>query len=131
MVSNGVDLSVIHDNDFVGVFHGRDALCDDDFCCLRDFSQEGPLNQCIGLSVHCTGGVIHNKYFWFFKQSPGDTETLLLAAGNIASALLNICVIAIRKGPDKVIGLGQLTGVDQFLIGGLGISPSKIFLDRA
>ena len=131
MVSYGIDFTVIHDNDFIRVFHRLDTLSNDDLCCFRNFCQECLLNQSVGLCVHGAGRVIHNKYFWFLEQSPGNTETLLLTAGNVAAALFNICGIAFWKGTDKVVGLGKFAGVDEFLICSLGIAPTEILLNRS
>ena len=50
-------------------------------------------------------------FFFFFsvmpKQGAGDTEPLLLAAGDIAAALLDPGVVPIRESLDELVGAGR------------------------
>ena len=112
MGSDGIYFTLIHDNNLIRMLYGRDSLRNDNFGCFRNLCQEGLLNERVRFRVDGAGGIIHNKYFWLFKQSAGDAEPLLLTAGNITSALFNICVVALREGLNKIIGLGEFAGMD-------------------
>ena len=41
------------------------------------------------------------------------------------------CVATDAEGFDEFVGAGQLAGVDQLLVGGVGIAPAEVFLDGA
>lgn len=49
------DLAVIQYNDLVGVLHGGDALCNDDFRRIGDIFCKSLLNCGIGSGIDCTG----------------------------------------------------------------------------
>ena len=55
---------------------------------------------------------------------------MFLSAGNIGAALLDIGIIPIGEGADKVIGLRQTTGVYQLLVGRVGVAPAQVLLYR-
>ena len=120
----GVYSAVIHYNDLVGVHHRADALGNNDFCGIGDFLTEGLADQGISLGIHGTGAVVQNKDLRLAQDRTGNAQALLLPAGNIGTALLDIGIISIGEGTDEVIGLSQLAGLYQLLIRGIKIATA-------
>ena len=83
------------------------------------------------MRIHGRGGIVQDQDLRLFQQSAGDAQALLLTAGNVAAALLDMGIVAVREAGDEFIGAGQLAGVNQFLVRGVGIAPAQIFLDGA
>ena len=75
--------------------------------------------------------IVKNQDLRLFQQCPRNTEPLLLTAGNIASALLDISIVAVRQLPDELIRTGKLAGADTFLLGSVFIAPAQIFQNGA
>ncbi len=40
-------------------------------------------------------------------------------------------IIAVGEGADEFVGAGELAGVDELLIGGVGVAPAEVLLDGA
>ena len=64
------------------------------------------------------------------QKRPRDAESLLLPAGDVGAALLDVGVIPVREGHDELVRLRALARLDEFLIRSIGISPAEILLDR-
>lgn len=69
--------------------------------------------------------------FGFFSRGAGNTETLFLAAGDIAAALLDPGIVSIREPLDELIGTGQAAGFGAFFLRGVLFAPAQIVQDRA
>lgn len=69
----------IQHQDPVSLFHGSDALCYDDFGGILKAGAETLPYPGLSGSIHGAGAVIQYQDFWPLKQSPGNTESLLLA----------------------------------------------------
>ena len=93
MGSHGADAAAIHNDDTIRILHRGDPLGNDDLCRFRDKLPESLANQRIRAGIHSACGVIQNEDLGLFQQSTGDTEPLLLAAGNIASPLFDIGIV--------------------------------------
>ena len=78
-----VDLTVIHNDDPVRVLDAGNTLCDDQLGGIRDLLGKGTADPCVCGSIYRTGGVIQDQYLRLLQKSTGNTETLLLASGNI------------------------------------------------
>ena len=90
-------------------------------------SRQGLADSGVGGGVHGGGGVVQNENPGFFQQGPGDAQPLLLPAGDIGAALLNVGLIPVRKALDEFVGAGQAAGVPTALrLGGLGIAPAEV-----
>ena len=128
MGTAGVYSAIIHDDNLVGIHDRTDTLGNDNFGGIRNFLAECLADQRISLGIYRTGTVIQNKNFRLTQDGPGNAEALLLPAGNIGAALFDIGIVSIGESTDKIIGLGQFTGVYQLLIGGLRVAPAQVFL---
>ena len=80
--------------------------------------------------IYRTGAVIQDQHLRFFQKCPGNTQPLLLSAGYVGTALLNIGIIFFRHPLNKFIGAGQSTGTDALLLGGMLITPAKVVQNR-
>ena len=131
MIAHGADLTVIENDDHIRILHRGDSLGDDQLGGAGDMLGKGLTDGCVGAGIHSGGGVVQDQDPGLLQQRTGDTQTLFLTAGNIGAALLDIGIIPIGEGFNEIMGAGQLAGVDQFFIGGIGIAPAEIFLDGA
>ena len=85
--------AAVKDNDLVGLLHGGNALRDDDLGGVRDLLCECPSDERIGLGIDRARRVIEDEDLRLFQQCARDAQTLLLAARNVAAALLDVCRI--------------------------------------
>ena len=131
MSTAGYDPAVVHNYDLVSILYGADTLRNDDLCGLRYICPEGVLDDGVCLCIYSTGGIIQDKYLGFFQQSPGDSEPLLLSAGNIGPALLDIGIILVRELLYKLVCAGKPCSLTYLLIRGMLIAPAQVFRDRA
>ena len=131
MVTHTGNLAVFHDNDDVGILNGGNTLGNDQLGGSGNFFLEGLADHSVRMGIHSGGRVVQDQDLRLFQQGTGNAQPLLLAAGDIAAPLLDVGIVAVREGGDELIGTGQLTGVDQLLIRGVGIAPAQVFLDGA
>ena len=54
-----------------------------------------------------------------------------MAAGHVGTPLLDKGIVAVGELGNKIVGAGQLTGVDQLLVGGVQVAPTQIFFNGA
>ena len=62
-----------------------------------------------------------------FQQSTGNAKALLLAAGNVSAALVNVGVVFIGEALNKFIGASLLACLLDLGIGGILIAPAQVF----
>ena len=109
--------AVVQDDDHIRVLHGGDPLGDDELGGAGDFLPEGLADHGVGAGVHGGGGVVQNEDLGLFQQRTGDAKPLLLTAGDVGAALLNVGVVAVGEALNELVGAGQTTGVNQLLVG--------------
>ena len=118
MLALGHDSAAVHDQNQVALLHGGDALGNNDFGGFGNFTGQGLPDGGVGASIHGGGRVVQNQNLRLFQQGTGNAQPLLLTAGDVGAALLNVGIVAIREGADKFIGTGQLAGTDAFFFAG-------------
>ena len=74
-------------------------------------STEALADQRIGAGIHRAGGVVQDQDLGLFQQRAGDAQPLLLAAGDVGAALLDLGVVFIGELLDELIGLRQPAGL--------------------
>ena len=131
MGADGADAAAVHDDDAVGVLNRGHALGNDNFSGIRDELAEALADQRVGPGVHSGGGIVQDQDLGLLQQGPGDAEPLLLAAGDVAAALLNPGVVLVGELLDELVGLGQTAGLIHLFVGGVGVAPAEIVLDGA
>ncbi|CAN4049019.1 HTH-type transcriptional regulator immR, partial [Dysosmobacter welbionis] len=110
---------------------GGDPLGDDELGGIRDLLQKRFADQGVGLGVHGGGGVVQDQDLGVLQQGPGDAKPLLLPAGDVGAALLDIGVVLVGELLDKGVRLGQLAHPDHLLVSGVLFAPAEIILDGA
>lgn len=118
-------------DDLICIFNRRNSLCDNNLCCIRDLLAESLTYQGICSCIYCTGRVIQDQDLRFLEKSPCNTQTLLLTAGYVVTALNDHCIVAIRELTDESICLGQLTDPPNFFLTGMFITPANIVIDAS
>ena len=103
-------MSVIEHNDAVGILHRADALRDDDLRRVGNVGRERLLDLRIRARVDGARRVVEDEHLRLFQQRTGDTQALLLAAGNVRAALLDVGVIPVRHGGDEAVRARSLLG---------------------
>ena len=101
MRAAAIDHTPVQDNNLVCILDRRYSLGNNDLGRIRDFFPEGLADQSVGFCIYSAGRVVQNKDLGLFKERPGNTQTLLLSAGNIGAALFNISIVFVRKGLDN------------------------------
>ena len=98
--------SVVHNDYAVGVLHGGYPLRDDEGGRIRELFAESLAYAAVGGSIDSACGIVENDYLRLFQQGTGNTEPLLLTAGDIHAALSELGVIALREAHYEVVGAG-------------------------
>ena len=119
-----VDPAVVHDDDAVAVLDTGDPLGDDQTCRIRDLLLEGPADLRIGRGVDRARAVIQDQDLRFFEQCARDAQALLLTAGDVGAALLDIGVISLGHLLDEFVGTGQAAGPPALLVSRVLIAPA-------
>ena len=125
------DLAFVHDDYFIRVLNGRNALRDNYFCRVRYFLAERLSYKRVRVSIDCGGGVVKDKYLGLFQKRTGNTESLLLPAGNIRAALFYVGVVFVGEALDELGSLTEIAYTLNFLVGGVRVAPAKILFDSA
>ena len=111
MGSVSVYMPVLYHQYVVRMLHTGYALGNDDFGGSRHVLRQAIPYPGLRGRIHCTGAVIQYQDFGPLKQGPGNTEPLLLAAGDVVAALLDVGLVLVGEALDKFIGAGLLAGV--------------------
>ena len=120
---------VVHDKDHVGILDRCDPLGNDDLGCRRNVGCKTRPDHGVRPGIHSRGGVVQNEYFGLAEQRPRNAQPLLLPAGHVGAALLDMRVIPVREGSDKLIRLRQAARFLKLCIGRIRITPAQVFPD--
>ena len=72
-----------------------------------------------------------NEDLRLFQQRPRDAKPLLLPAGDVCAALLDVGVVFVGEGLDELICLRKPAHAHHFLIRRIRVAPAEVFPDRA
>ena len=131
MSAQAVDLAVVQHQDAVSILHRGDALCNDDLGGAGDLFPERLADLGVRGGIHGAGGVIEDQDLGFAQQGAGNGQALLLAAGDVAAALLDPGVVLIGEALDEFIGAGQLCHPDALFLAGVLVAPAQVIQDGA
>ena len=112
------DPPLIQHHDLVRFLHRRKTMSDHQNGAAGHRLLEAKLNCCFGFGIQSAGGLIQQQQGWISENGSGNRDPLQLTARNIAAAFLQLGGIAVRQGPDEVIGIGQPGGLLNGLIRG-------------
>lgn len=111
----------------VGVFHAGNTLGNDEHRGAGNLFGKALADLGVGAGIHSGGRVVQNQDAGLFQQSTGNAKALLLAAGNVSAALVNVGVVFIGEAINKFIGAGLLACLLDLGIGGILIAPAQVF----
>ena len=94
--------AVVQHDDHIRILHGGDPLGDDELGGAGNFLPERLTDHGVGTGVHGGGGVVQNEDLGLFQQRTGDAKTLLLTAGDVGAALLNVCLLYTSDAADEL-----------------------------
>ena len=109
--------AVIQHQDPVRVHNRGNPLGNNEGCGVIGKLPDGMTQPGVGGEVQGGGRVIQNQNGGLTDQSPGNGETLPLAAGKIATALFHRRVQLIRLVLDKIRSLGVGQGLPDVIVG--------------
>ena len=120
-------------HDFIRVLYGADALGHNELCGVVKFIFQGPSQLSVCFIVQSGEGVVKNQNLRFSGQRAGDGYSLLLAAGQIASADLDLFAQLFRHTLHKFGSLGDVQGLPCVLFrhGGVALAEIHVFLHGA
>ena len=126
MRADPVYFSVIKNDDLIRIHDGCYSLRNDNFCDIL------PRRQCLAdLFLRCrvdrTCRIIEDQDFCLSDQRTRDAETLLLASGEVACALLEHGAEAVRHAVQKFIRTRRAACFPDLLIGCIRIAPFQVF----
>ena len=131
MCAAGTDRTAVHDDDHVRVLNGADTLCDDKLRGVGDLGAEGLPDLCVGLGVNSRGRVVKNQHLWFFQKRTRNAEPLLLTAGDVCTALLDVSVVFVGELLNEFVGAGKAADTHKLFVARVGVAPAQVFLDCA
>ena len=105
------DGATVHDDDFVGVADGGEAVGDDDAGAALHELVEGLLDDVFALGVEGTGGFVEDEDGRVFEDGAGDAETLALSATEVESTVADGGVVALLHEGDEFVGVSHLCGM--------------------
>lgn len=104
---------------------GGDPLGNDELGGARQQGPEGGTDGGVGGHIHRGGGVVQNQDPGLFQNGPGDTQPLPLTSREVAAALTEGRIIALRQLFDKSVGTGGPAGLPDLRLRGLRVPPEQ------
>lgn len=110
------DLTLVQDDDLIGILDGTQAMSDNDDGLLAHSNQlvEGRLHLMLTLRVQGTGGFVQEENLRLADQSTSDGYTLLLPARKLDTSSSDKSLITIREKlgvSDEIVDRGLLAGI--------------------
>src|SRR5215212_4617106 len=125
------DFALVQNNNFVGVYYGTNALCDHKGCASPHESIECFLDLRLRIEVNTRGRVIQDENTRVEEQGAGNSNALLLSAGERGTAFPNMCVIAIGERQDEVVCLSSFRSGFDLCLRSIRFPKSDVLTDRA
>lgn len=120
------DAAMVEDHDAVGSHDGGEAMGDNHSGTAVQHIVEGGLQETFVLGVERRSGLVEDEQIGVTQQSTGNADALTLSAGEEASALAEVGLIAIGKLHDELVGLCCLGSSDDLFFGGIGASEGDV-----
>ena len=97
MRAEAVDAALVQNKDAVGVLHAGNTLGNDDLRRIRDLLAQGLANARVRRGIDRAGRIVEDEDLRLFQQGAGNAQALLLPAGDIGAALLDVGLIALAE----------------------------------
>ncbi len=124
-------LAVVQHDDLVGVLQAGGTLADDEDGQAPGQSGQRLAQGRVGGVVQCAGAVVQDEDVRLAHQGAGNGQALLLAAGEVPSALLHRLVQAKGLGLDELRSLRRFQRGPQVGVGGILVAPEQVRADGA
>src|SRR5215212_8901926 len=131
MSALGDNFAFIQNDNFVGVDHRADALCDDEGRASPHESIECFLDLRLRIEVNTGGRVIQDENARVEEQGAGNSNALLLSAGERGTAFPDMCVIAIGERQYEVVCLSSFRSGFDLCLRSIRFTESDVLTDRA
>ena len=92
--------------------------------CAGDLLGKRVADLRVGRGIDGGGGVVQNQDAGLFQQRTGNAEALLLAAGDVVAALLNVGLVLIGKRSINSSAQACFAGIFDLGVGSVGVAPS-------
>ena len=97
-------LSVLNDNQLIGIAEGGESVGDHNGGLSTGENAEGVLNQLFGFGIHGRGGFVQNQDLGITENGAGDGDSLPLSARKILEAKADLGMVAVRELDDEIVG---------------------------
>ena len=124
------DLSAVQHQDLIRIADRLQPVSDHQNGLVPSQGFNGLLQPVLILRVYIGGGFIQNHDGSILQDSPGDGDSLLLAAGKTGATFADDGVIALGQGENEVVATGFLRRSHHFLVGGIGASKLDVIFHR-
>ena len=131
MLADTDHLTVIQYDDLVSVHNGTDALCDDDASGIGELLCDTASDSLVGLIVERRERVVEDQDLRLGRDRSRDTESLLLTAGEVRTALSDRRLVLVSLLHDKAVSVRDLSRPSDVLEGHVGILERDIVFDVA
>ncbi|OQA95033.1 MAG: hypothetical protein BWY25_02588 [Chloroflexi bacterium ADurb.Bin222] len=124
------DLAIFDDHDAIRVADGAQPVRDDEIRAPRHQPPQRRLQVLLRARVHVARGLVQDQHFGIGQHRAGDGEQLPLSLAEVAAALRELRLIALRQSVNEAIGVGELRRGDHLLVGGVQPPVADVFHDR-
>ena len=101
------DLALVEDDESVSAAQRRQPVGNGEGRTAGDESLDRLLQLLLRGRVNGRSRLVENENLRIVKDRPGDGDTLLLAPGELVTALSDNGVVAVRFGDDELVGVGR------------------------
>ena len=120
------DLSVVEDEDLVGVADGRQPVGYDKAGALLQEAVEGLLDEFLCGVVDAGGGFVEEEDGGIFQQCAGDGDALFFADAEAHAAFADFGVELLGEFFDEGGGVGGAEGGPEFFVRGVRFAEAKV-----
>lgn len=122
----GLHAAELHDVDLIGGDHRAEAMGDDEAGAVLAQGVEGLLDEVLALRVHGGGGFVEQEDGRVFQEGAGHGEALPFAPAESHAALADFGIQAFLLPFHEVFGAGELEGLPQLVVGGVGLAEEEV-----
>ena len=120
-VRAGLDhAALLEHDDPIGVADRGQAVRDDQPGVLLEQPGERRLDQAFGVAVDARRRLVQDQDLGVGDQSAGEADQLALPERQVAAALLEFGLVALRQPHDELVGADRLGGLDHLVPGRRG-----------
>ncbi len=115
MAVKAADFAVLQHQNTIRVLYTGNALGNDDLSGSGNHCLQGLPNFGVCGGIHRAGRIVQDQHLGMLQQGSGNTQPLLLSAGEIDPSAFHPGIIAFRQTVDDLIRAGQTAGMPGLL----------------